>query len=111
MIEIMASGKWPLNSIADVHKAWQKLGGIELKDSRTFLIGPRRLTGALDAMYEKTAWTHGSIIRQNLGLEKTVHLKTDGSFVLLYTYKIDAENYPELTFKVEAVKILEAEDT
>ena len=105
MLEIIASGEWPKTSIEDVYNAWEKLGGVELKGSKVILVGPGRLTKKLDAIYGQTTWTYASIIKQNLDIEKVVHLRRDGDFVLLYTYGINADNYPELTFQGKAVKI------
>ena len=107
MIEVEATGDWPETAIEDVHSAWQKLGGLELKESRLILIGPGRLTKKLDALYEKTTWTYASIIKQNLDIDKVIHLRRDAPFVLLYAYKINTDNYPELSLQGVAVKISE----
>lgn len=105
MIEVKMGGGWPETAIADVHAAWEKLGGLELKDSKVILIGPESITRSLDAIYGMTTWTYASIIKQNLGIDRVIHLRQEGNYVLLYSYEINADNYPELALDGKAVKI------
>ena len=106
MSETSVSGRWPETSIEDVYNAWKKLGGVSLKNSKVVLIGPKHLINNLDAQYEKTTWTYASIIKQNLLLDGIIRLRSDNSIVLLCTYKINTDNYPEISFHNTCVKIL-----
>jgi len=106
MSETIASGKWPETSLIDVYHAWERLGGVNRKYSKTILVGPRKLLNNLDALYEQTTWTYASIIKQNLALDDIIRIKSDDSDILLYNYDIDPDAYPEIVLRGVSVKIL-----
>ncbi len=106
MSEIIASGKWPETSLIDVHHAWERLGGVNRKYSKTILVGPKRLLNILDALYGETTWTYASIIKQNLKLDDIIRIESEDSDILLYNYDIDPDAYPEIVLHGTSVKIL-----
>ncbi len=106
MSEIKASGKWPETSITDVYNAWERLGGVNQKYSKTILVGSRRLLNSLDALYEQTTWTYASIIKQNLELDDIIRVASEDPDILLYNYDIDPDAYPEIVLHGTSVKIL-----
>ncbi len=104
--EIIASGKWPETSLVDVYHAWERLGGLTPKYSKTILVGPKRLLNILDVLYKETTWTYASILKQNLNLDDIIRIESEDSNILLYNYDIDPEAYPEIGLCGTSVKIL-----